>query len=268
MPGLTSMCRRRTEIAPELRMTPHGKADLLHLMAMLSASRTILAQLSNLRRPALALGAFVAMTATGVGVSSCGEEEEGSAADDVVAHLRECNLLTDGEVNTETYTGGSEDDCLANCVLALTCPDAYALFCSQTPNTMYSMCQASCAPKCADGVTPKADCDGVAQCPDMSDEANCPVMMCADGTAYTELDRCDGFMDCTDGADEAGCPAPAMYTCANGMMVAGVRCNSFAECADQSDETGCAVRDCSMPPAGSGTPSATTTVPAPPPSGT
>lgn len=230
-------------------------------MAMLSASRTILAQLSYLRRPALALGAFVAMTATGVGVSSCGEEEGGSAADKVVAHLRECNLLTDGEVNTETYTGGSEGDCQANCLLALTCPDAYGLFCSQTPNAAYSACQTDCAPKCADGVTPKADCDGIPQCADMSDEANCPMVACTDGTMAAG-EKCDGAPQCADMSDEAGCP---MYACANGLMVAGARCDGLAQCADQSDEAGCAKFDCSMPPGG---PSTAPTTPAPPPSGT
>ena len=57
------MCKRRTQITPELRMTAHRKADLLPVMAMLSASRTISAKLFTWQRPAFALGAFVLQSA-------------------------------------------------------------------------------------------------------------------------------------------------------------------------------------------------------------
>lgn len=54
-------------------------------------------------------------------------------------------------------------------------------------------------------------CDGVVDCPDLSDERNCAY--CRDGymhcgvgrTCIPKIKRCDGKKDCPNGSDEKDC---------------------------------------------------------------
>lgn len=56
-------------------------------------------------------------------------------------------------------------------------------------------------------------CDGMPNCPDASDEADCPVSECnsqqyhckATGRCIPLYWKCDGYADCVGGDDEAEC---------------------------------------------------------------
>ncbi|KAK0146058.1 Low-density lipoprotein receptor-related protein 2 [Merluccius polli] len=99
-------------------------------------------------------------------------------------------------------------------------------------------------------------CDGIADCVDKTDEANCtdPGVTCSP-RAFTcdnkhcilSSWRCDGNDDCGDGSDEAACPTRVPSTCASGSFTCGNKrcissvwvCDGDNDCGDGSDERNC-----------------------------
>ncbi|KAI2656216.1 Sortilin-related receptor [Labeo rohita] len=167
----------------------------------------------------------------------------------------------DGSDEDPTYAG-----CSTNPEFEKTC-DAYSFQCSN------GMC-----------VTLEWKCDGMDDCGDYSDEANCASPTdepgcsryfqyeCKNGRCVPAWWKCDGENDCGDWSDESQCsgggaphtPAPGPATCAPNRFRCGSGacivntwvCDGYADCPDGSDEVGCPTAK------GSVTPVAT-----PPPSG-
>ncbi|XP_051965527.1 sortilin-related receptor-like [Xyrauchen texanus] len=169
----------------------------------------------------------------------------------------------DGSDEDATYAG-----CSTNPEFEKTC-DGYNFHCTN------GMC-----------VTLEWKCDGMDDCGDYSDEANCASpteepgcsryfqFECKNGRCVPAWWKCDGENDCGDWSDEAQCsgggtphtPVPGQTTCApnhfrcgSGVCIVNTWvCDGYADCPDGSDEVGCPTAN------GSVTPVATH---APPPSG-
>ncbi|KAG2459291.1 LRP2 protein, partial [Polypterus senegalus] len=99
-------------------------------------------------------------------------------------------------------------------------------------------------------------CDGVDDCHDNSDEANCGVQnntcspsafTCTTRQCIPRSWQCDGQNDCSDGSDEQNCPThepatctPSQFTCANRRCIPIVwLCDTDNDCDDGSDELNC-----------------------------
>ncbi|HLV19531.1 MAG TPA: LDL receptor domain-containing protein [Polyangiaceae bacterium] len=111
------------------------------------------------------------------GVVACSDDEDSApqVCEDLANKLRECNLATMARCNADT----SEDLlCAAQCMVDADC----AQLTGPVEDNSYYRCVVICSGGtpdsflCADGagfVPPAAVCDGTAQCPDGSDEAEC-----------------------------------------------------------------------------------------------
>ncbi|XP_028846293.1 low-density lipoprotein receptor-related protein 2a isoform X3 [Denticeps clupeoides] len=99
-------------------------------------------------------------------------------------------------------------------------------------------------------------CDGMDDCHDNSDEANCgahnstcspSAFTCANQRCVPRNWRCDGHNDCQDDSDERSCPTQSpgtcqadQFTCANRHCIPHTwRCDTDNDCGDGSDEADC-----------------------------
>ena len=93
-------------------------------------------------------------------------------------------------------------------------------------------------------------CDGIPDCEDGRDEAECPNLVCSptevrcsSGTQCVSPDyHCDGYPDCGDGSDETDCPPlvcpPSQFICPRVRRCINLseRCNGYVDCGDGADE--------------------------------
>ncbi|XP_016414141.1 low-density lipoprotein receptor-related protein 2-like [Sinocyclocheilus rhinocerous] len=111
---------------------------------------------------------------------------------------------------------------------------------------------------CTNGkcVSQSYQCDGVDDCHDNSDEANCgannntcsPIAFtCANQRCVPRSWHCDGHNDCFDGSDERDCPTQTpgtcqadQFSCANHHCIPRTwLCDTDNDCGDGSDENNC-----------------------------
>lgn len=174
----------------------------------------------------------------------------GCTGPDLAGTLRECAILSEGEVSELPFYAPTE--CYESCYAEASCEELQAALC-RTSVALFQGCDERCAFRCGDDslIAVEQWCDGVDNCADESDELGCGVYTCDDGTTLYGSHRCDGAARCPDRSDELGCPLncdvvypPAAcpgVECADGTMVsAGSRCNGRVQCPDGSDEVGCA----------------------------
>nr|XP_032807603.1 low-density lipoprotein receptor-related protein 2-like isoform X3 [Petromyzon marinus] len=121
-----------------------------------------------------------------------------------------------------------------------------------------SACPPLAVPCASGGCVARAfACDGIDDCHDGTDEANCTradgtcsplATRCASGSCLPADWRCDGRDDCGDGSDELDCPSPpgpascpaGRFACLNGQCVPTAWvCDSDNDCGDASDERNC-----------------------------
>jgi hypothetical protein len=157
------------------------------------------------------------------------------------AHLRECELLSDGE-----FRGfyGDSTDALATCLhqrlLDAPCEELEGWICGGGIGDLWSPCYGTPPDdtmiECLDHSNrywPSSQCDGLGDCFDLSDEAGCPTFACgdADATVVAASMRCDGDPSCPNGADEAGCGAVLCSTePPSPEFRAGAACTTSEDC--------------------------------------
>ncbi|XP_054913786.1 low-density lipoprotein receptor-related protein 2 isoform X1 [Poeciliopsis prolifica] len=108
-------------------------------------------------------------------------------------------------------------------------------------------------------------CDGVFDCVDKTDEANCTdtgatcspyAFTCNNKHCIYPSWRCDGHNDCGDGSDEVNCPTrvpttcgSSYFTCDNNVCISkNWLCDGDNDCGDGSDEQNCNSTITTCPP--------------------
>uniref|UniRef100_UPI00358EC55C sortilin-related receptor isoform X3 n=1 Tax=Myxine glutinosa TaxID=7769 RepID=UPI00358EC55C len=181
-----------------------------------------------------------------------------------------------GEVCQENEFRCSSGHCILyswHCDGDADCPDdSDETNCMTTPNTALTSTTPSsttCSThefRCMGGgcVSLRWRCDGINDCGDYSDEAECSGLthapslcyplfqiQCGNGRCVLSWWRCDGDNDCGDWTDEKDCPGEASptsytpcpsdrFTCADGSCILSeLVCDYGQDCADGSDEANC-----------------------------
>ncbi len=183
-------------------------------------------------------------------VTGCGEEGGGgsgtpaSAGEAFYAAAVRCDGITRGDVYAYTDAElGAAEVCRLTCLAEAECADVMDELCARGTSTA---CDDVCFPSvdCGDGnsLDFSLRCNGLSECANGADEADCPTFACGDDTSVLESTRCDGFSDCVNGADEAGC---ARFACGDGSSLLGVqRCDGISQCVSGADEADCPTFAC------------------------
>ena len=184
---------------------------------------------------------------------ACGSEDGGdsgsdSSADELIARLRQCNLVSDGRISPireipRNRSQREADNCVVSCYTSGNCLQVQDAFCSRSGpvNDCVNSCRSF---TCPDGeqIPTGLLCNTRQDCSNGADEVDCTYFTCSDGLQIPAWWQCDFQTDCNDGSDELGC---MLYTCRDGQQIpAEWECDFDTDCNDGSDELGCAQATC------------------------
>ncbi|XP_065578254.1 prolow-density lipoprotein receptor-related protein 1-like isoform X3 [Artemia franciscana] len=164
--------------------------------------------------------------------------------------LNKCRVLNGGceDICRLTEKGAASCHCFTGRVSLVQDPRrcvSYAVNCSTNE---FACSSGKCIPY-------ELTCDGVPQCPDLSDElpSYCAYRKCPDGFFQCANNRCifsnqtcNQVNDCGDHSDENDCHCDeGQFKCSSGPCIAiKYRCDKDQDCSDASDEIGCPPVDC------------------------